>query len=138
MTSPEPGACGCHAEADPLSEDSAILVVINPESRVSANWAGRSPRLAGGVVDVPVRITNRGFVTAALMARLIAPSERDLDIQSDDRPLSGAESEQRRLVLRPRTDASLDVTICFHVERGAGDLGGRDRVSIFLQAGGTA
>lgn len=142
--SPCHGATGsCHGptieeaeRAGWFDQQGGIIVTINPEARVSVIRVGpslRAPR-DGGPIRVPVRVINKGLVTAPLRAVLLRPGHESVEVSLAGGPLGGAPQESLELELRAIGGDPLDVTIAFEISAEGGDLAGRDRVHLLLRS----
>lgn len=116
-----------------LNPQAAVLgVIINPEGRVSVDRlpGHLQPPRCGATSSWLIRVTNEGFVTAPLwLKKLDGPG---VQVELDDRKLSGAANEYRVLRVRVDTPREVDVTLQFDVGRDTADLGTRAQVHLLM------
>lgn len=124
-----------HHESAPAANDAPIQIAINPETRVSVTRGGNVPPPAacGRPIELPVKITNRGFLTAPLEATLVDNVPAGVSIEFAPKPLSGAVDEMRSLRVTLRKAELVDVTVSFRAKNDIPDLGGRDRIHLLLR-----
>ena len=113
---------------------SPIEIRINPEARVSASVTGAWPTAVscGAPVEIPVEITNQGYVTARLEARLMNDPVTDATLDFHPEPLTGAPQETRMLRITLTKPGPTDLTIAFRSHNEVPDLGARDRIHILM------
>ena len=121
-------AVGAHGEA-PLE------ITINPEVRVSVARSGELPPpvSCGEALDVPVRVVNRGFLTAPLEATLVDSVPEGANVRFSPEPLTGIREEHRTLRITLTKPGLVDITVAFRAKRDISDLGGRDRVHLLVE-----
>lgn len=119
----------------PSSGDAPIQIRINPEARVSATLGGAlpPPTTCGTPVELAVKITNQGFITAGLEARLVGDPPEGARLDFHPEPLKGMPMELRTLRLTLTKPALTDLTIAFRPHNDVGDLGGRDRIHLLMR-----
>ena len=115
--------------------DAQIIVIINPEARVSAAIGAPLPPpvKCGEAAELKIKVVNQGVVTAPLMATLVGDGSKHVDLHMEKSKLTGAPEEGRALHLIPTGPDAADVTIAFSLDRNIGDLGGRDRVHLLVR-----
>ncbi|HEY5079807.1 MAG TPA: hypothetical protein VII43_08160 [Opitutaceae bacterium] len=112
-----------------------IRIMINPEARVSVTTVEDfAPTAHPGVaVELPVKIVNQGFVTAALEAELVGGAPPGVALEFHPERLKGLPTEVRMLRITARFPGTIDVTIAFRAHNEIPDLGGRDRIHFLLR-----
>lgn len=97
------------------STDPPIKITINPEARVSVVRGGSLPpvKACGEAIELPVKITNQGFVTASLRASIVGDGGRHISVHMDGAKLSGKAEDNWTLHLIPIGPGLVDVTIAF-------------------------
>lgn len=115
--------------------EASIEITINPEVRVSVLKKGELPPqvFCGESLDVPVRIVNRGFLTAPLEATLVDSVPDGASVLFSPEPLTGIGEERRTLRITLTKPGLVDITVAFRAKRDISDLGGRDRVHLLVE-----
>lgn len=115
--------------------DAPIELTINPEARVSVVRGGAVPpaKACGQAIDLPVKITNQGFVTAPLEARLVDSIPAGVGLEFSAEPLKGVREEHRVLRVTLKNPGTVDITIAFRAKNDIPDLGGRNSVHLLVR-----
>lgn len=112
-----------------------IEITINPEVRVSVSRGAELPPpvFCGESLEIPVRIVNRGFLTAPLEATLVDSVPEGASVLFSPEPLMGIGEERRTLRITLTEPGLVDITVAFRAKRDISDLGGRDRVHLLVE-----
>ena len=126
-----------HNENDRSSSahDSAnVVVTINPEARVMASLDAPPPppQPCGSPIELNIKVINKGFVTAPLVASALGDVARYVDVDMVPRKLNGDAEDSRVLRLIPRGPGTADVTIVFTLENNIKDHGRNNQVHLLL------
>lgn len=123
-----------HGHSAAEADGAHIIVTINPEARVSVvRQKTPAPQSCGERQSLLVKVVNQSFVSAPLQARIVGDGGRYVALHFESTRLHGGREETRTLHLVPRGPDPADVTIAFSISRETGDLGGRDRVHLFVR-----
>jgi hypothetical protein len=112
-----------------------IRIMINPEARVSVSTVEDfAPTVhPGTALELPVKIVNQGFVTAALEAELVGETPPGVALDLHPERLKGVPIEVRVLRITAKYPGTFDLTIAFRAHNEIPDLGGRDRIHFLLR-----
>jgi len=126
-----------HQKMERVSSDfgAPIKITINPEARISVVLADKllPPAPCGGTLDLPVKIVNRGFVTARLEVALVGDTPPGVTLDFDSESLKGLPEEYRELHIRLTEPGPVDLTIAFKAHNDIANLGGRNRVHFLMR-----
>ena len=114
----------------PTGQGAAIMVVVNPEARISAVLTGAplpKPH-CGMAAALAVKIVNQGGVTSQLAAELVVNRPRGTILEFRSEPLTGVSLEVRKLFITLNEPTDTDITIAFRLNGRVTDSNGRDRV----------
>lgn len=129
MMSCEPGCTCC----TPAATDAAFVVTINPEGRVEAVRTDvEIGRLRSDVwVEIPVDITNQGFVTGPL--RLRWSTVAGVEVDAPDTELTGAPSQRTRFRVRFAEPGAAEVRLRFWAIGSLGGLANKNTTYLYLR-----
>ena len=117
------------------SRDSAnVVVTINPEARVIASPGAAlpPPRPCGSPMELKIKVVNKGFITAPLLASALEDSGRYVDVDMEPQKLNGESEDSRVLRLTPHGPGPADVTIVFTLKSNIKDHGRNNQVHLLL------
>jgi uncharacterized membrane protein len=129
---------GDHTNANEVNSSSnvaAINIMINPEARISVS-RGTLPLPAvacGHTMQLPVKISNQGFVTAPLQVTLVNSIPEGVDLKFTSESLKGISEEIRILKVTLTKPEPVDITLSFRAENDIPDLGGGNRIHLMLR-----
>lgn len=124
-----------HGYSVSSSLEPLVVITINPEARVSANFNGPlpTPVTCGKPTVLSVRILNCGSVNSQLEAALVENVPEGVTLQFRAAPLTGAPAELRQLKIVLNRRSLADVTIAFRSHSEAPDIGGRNRIHFLMR-----
>lgn len=125
----EPGCTCC----TPAATDAAFVVTINSEGRVEAVRTNvEVGRLRPDTwAEIPVSVTNQGYVTGPLRLRWSAVP--GVEVDAPDTELTGAPNQQTRFWVRLAESGAADLTLRFWALGSLGGLANKNTAYLFLR-----